>query len=382
MGFCIFRIFIILTIIAAFAITSACTVNVPAFDPKAFSPPSGGSTKNTDGNRSDKESSATSSAGEESIAPADVFNSFFGVMAKQMEGVEPSRSKRGGVPAKVAQDSSMLSDVDREFPQSASMAGEYDIAVVIGNRDYRSAGVSRVDYADRDAASVRDLLVHSFGFNPRNVMLISDAGYTKFVEIFGPPGRPAVGKIFKMATASAGNATLFLYYSGHGAPSLETNEAFLVPVDAELSALDATGYPLKALYAAIDALPVRSATIILDACFSGSSDKGLLFQGISPAMVKVRDTHAVPRKAVLFSSGAVDQVSVWYPEKGHSLFTYYFLKGARGAADVNGDGSITVSEMKEYLGRAVPFEAQRLKGINQTPVVLGDGSTNLLMLKR
>lgn len=288
----------------------------------------------------------------------------------------------GGDSLRTAIDGNDDEDVDRDFPLAAAKAGERDLAVVIGNKEYRSEGVFPVEYADRDAAAMRDLLVRSFGFDSKNVLFIPDAGYTKFVDLFGPPGRPSVGRVFKMAAAAGGTASVFIYYAGHGAPSLETNEAFLVPVDAELSSLDATGYPLKALYAAVNAMPVRSATVVLDACFSGSSDKGLIFQGISPARVKVSDAHAAPPKAVLFSSGSVDQVSTWFPEKGHSLFTYYFLKGIRGAADADADAAVTVAELKSYLARTVPFEAQRLKGINQTPVVFGNGSEVMVRFAR
>jgi len=82
------------------------------------------------------------------------------------------------------------------------------------------------------------------------------------------------------------------------------------------------------------------------------------------------------------TSAAMDQVSTWYPEKRHSLFTYYFLKGIQGDADANKDSIITVHEMKTYLNEHVPYMARRLNNIEQKPVVTGDDKAVLVRLGR
>jgi uncharacterized caspase-like protein len=123
-------------------------------------------------------------------------------------------------------------------------------------------------------------------------------------------------------------------------------------------------------------------TIVLDACFSGNSEKGLLFKDISPALVKVKKEFRGPANAVLITSAAVDQVSTWYREKKHSLFTYYFLKGLRGDADAGRDGRITVGEMDAYLKEQVPYMARRLSGTEQQPVVTGNQADVIAALKR
>ena len=129
-------------------------------------------------------------------------------------------------------------------------------------------------------------------------------------------------------------------------------------------------------------IPAKKVTIILDACFSGNSEKGLLFKNISPAMVKVKKEYASPANALLLTSAAVDQVATWYPEKRHSLFTYFFLKGIQGEADLNKDKKITVGEMREYLKENVPYRARRLSGLEQTPVVTGNDSDVIVQLKK
>lgn len=99
-------------------------------------------------------------------------------------------------------------------------------------------------------------------------------------------------------------------------------------------------------------------------------------------MVRVKKEYASPAQALLITSAAVDQVSTWYPEKRHSLFTYYFLKGLQGEADLNRDKKITMGEMKEYLKENVPYMARRLSGTEQTPVVTGNDQEVIIQLKK
>ncbi|MBI3755376.1 MAG: hypothetical protein HY265_04345 [Deltaproteobacteria bacterium] len=74
----------------------------------------------------------------------------------------------------------------------------------------------------------------------------------------------------------------------------------------------------------------------------------------------------------VFTSSAGKQISSWYREKQHGLFTYYFLQGIRGKADANNDGKVTVKEMDAYLGKNVSEQARVLHNREQTPEVAGD----------
>jgi uncharacterized caspase-like protein len=79
------------------------------------------------------------------------------------------------------------------------------------------------------------------------------------------------------------------------------------------------------------------------------------------------------------SSGV--QFSSWYPEKRHSLFTYYLLKGLGGDADKNKDNIITVGEIRTYLSDQVPYMAHRLTGNEQTPQITGNDQDILVRFK-
>jgi len=268
-------------------------------------------------------------------------------------------------------------DVDMHIPEGQK-AGKYDIAVIIGNKHYSASGAPDVDYADRDARIMKEYLTRAFGYDQENIIFIEDATLARFNDIFGSE-RDYKGKLFKYVKPNI--STVFIYYVGHGAPDLDSNEAYFVPVDANLQNIRANGYRLQTFYDHLSKIPAKKMTVVLDSCFSGNSEKGMLFKNMSPAMVKVKKEFQGPANATLITSAATDQVSTWYPDKKHSLFTYYFLKGIQGEADVNKDKIITIGELKAYLEEHIPYMARRLKGIEQQPVVMGNDSDVLVGLK-
>ena len=269
-------------------------------------------------------------------------------------------------------------DVDMKIPEGKK-AGEYDVAVVIGNKLYSAtAGIPDVEFADRDARTIKEYLIKTFGFKPENIIYAENATVGKFNEIFGSE-RDFRGKLFNFIKKDVSN--VFIYYVGHGVPDLQSQEAYFVPVDANPQYIASNGYRLQTFYENLSKIPAKQITIVLDACFSGNSDKGLIFKNISPAVVKVKKEYRGPANALIITSAAVDQVSTWYPDKRHSLFTYYFLKGLQGDADANKDKAITIGEMREYLKENVPYMARRLNNVEQHPVIDGDEKEVLVRIK-
>jgi len=81
----------------------------------------------------------------------------------------------------------------------------------------------------------------------------------------------------------------------------------------------------------------------------------------------------------VLTSASGEQISSWHPEQKHSLYTYYFLKGLQGAADTNGDRSLTVGELQAYLEEQVPYMARRLHNRTQTPMVTPGSEERVLV---
>jgi tetratricopeptide (TPR) repeat protein len=235
------------------------------------------------------------------------------------------------------------------------------VAVVIGNRDYRSKDVPPVNFAIEDARRIKDALITTFGYREGNIIFEANATKGTLESIFGTDAVPR-GKLADYI--ESGKSDLFVYYSGHGAPSLDTRKGYILPVDSDPNNVAIGGYPLDVLYRNLASLPFRSLTVVTDACFSGAN----VFKNASPVGIIVENPLVAMRNTSIFNSSLGTELSSWYPEKGHGLFTYYFLLAMTGKGDQNGDGKLTVGELSDYLKDNVPYMARQLfQGRMQTP---------------
>ncbi|MBT7580212.1 MAG: hypothetical protein HN633_15720 [Candidatus Marinimicrobia bacterium] len=258
-------------------------------------------------------------------------------------------------------------DIESNIP-STRKTNKYAIAVIIGNRNYLNPDVPTVDFAIRDATLMKEYLMTAFGYQEGNIIYLEDATQGTFNATFGTESRS--GKLHNYIKKN--KSDVFVYYSGHGAPDPETKDGYFVPVDCDPSLVALNGYSLDLFYSQIRKLKARSVTVVIDACFSGSSDNGMLLKNISPVFIEVNQKALTGNNSIIFTSASGEQVSSWYPDKKHSLFTYYYLKGIQGEANTNGDILLTVGELHNYLEENVSYMARRLNNREQTPQITGD----------
>ncbi|RMG65400.1 MAG: tetratricopeptide repeat protein [Bacteroidetes bacterium] len=264
-------------------------------------------------------------------------------------------------------DIQLMSDVDRNLPRTGRK-NPNAIAVVIGNRDYQNPDVPPVDYALQDAGSMRKYLVESFGFEEDNILFLANATQADMNGIFGTP-QDHRARLYNLV--KEGETDLFVFYSGHGAPDLETQDAYFVPVDCDPSLVRFNGYAIQTFYDNLAKLPYRSLTVVIDACFSGTSDRGTLIPYASLVRIKSNNNVLKDPRAMVFTAASGTQIASWYPEQAHGLFTYHFLKGLQGEADQNRDREVSLGEMRTYLSESVPAMARRLNNRVQNPEIYG-----------
>ena len=265
-------------------------------------------------------------------------------------------------------------DIRKDIP-STSIINNDAVAIIIGNKDYRQKDIPSVDYAIDDAMITKQYLINALGYKEGNIIYVTNAAQGDFISIFGTKDNHK-GRLFNYVKES--KSDVFVYYSGHGAPDPESRQGYFVPVDCDPSLVALNGYSLNTFYENLSKINYKSLTVVIDACFSGSSDKGTLLKNISPVFIQVDNPVISSDNTIVFASASGDQVSSWYPEKRHSLFTYYFLKGLKGEADLNNDKKVTIGEMKEYILDNVPYMARRLNNREQTPQVIGEDSEVLI----
>lgn len=269
----------------------------------------------------------------------------------------------------------ILSDADE--PLITKMTNKNGIAVLIGNRHYQNPDVPPVEFAIHDAAVIRSYLIETLGYREANIIYEPDATKATFERIFGTAFNYQ-GRLYSLSLERS-DSDLFIYYSGHGAPDVVTKKGYFVPVDCDPNYIALTGYPLEQLYKNLSQIKAKSITIVIDACFSGVSESGPILKDISPIQIEVENPILKLKNAIVLTSSTGQQISSWYPEKKHGLFTYYFLKALKGEADKNKDKRLSVSEIYSYLTDNVPYTARHLHNREQTPTLEGSGRGRILV---
>jgi hypothetical protein len=252
------------------------------------------------------------------------------------------------------------SDVDR-VPTLKTATKKNAYAVVIGIEQYREK-LPKADFAERDAKLVGEYLTKVLGYPEENVIVRTNdrATRTDLVKYFEDWLRNNVEK----------DSSVFVYYSGHGAPNTKTGEAYFVPYDGDPSFVDSTAYPVRQLYAALDKLPAKDITVVLDSCFSGAGGRSVLAKGARPMVLSVENPVLASGRTVVLAASGGDQISNSFEEKGHGLLTYYFLKGLQGDGDGNKDGMIEMAELYDYVKPNVQRVARKQYNNEQTPQLL------------
>jgi hypothetical protein len=264
------------------------------------------------------------------------------------------------VPASPTVAGAPTSDVDTP-PAINAKPNPNAYAVVIGIEQYRQ-NLPKADFAVRDAHITRDYLTKAMGYQEENVVALVNERATKsdlekYLEHWLPN---------RVET----DASVFVYFSGHGAPNPKTGGAYLVPYDGDPAFVEATGYPLKRLYDSLGKLSAREIVVMLDSCFSGAGGRSVIAKGMRPMMLSIENPVLPGGKTVVLAASSGAQVSTTYDQKGHGLLTYYFLKGLQGEADTNKDGSIDLAELFAYLKPQVERKARRDFNNEQTPQLL------------
>jgi formylglycine-generating enzyme required for sulfatase activity len=255
----------------------------------------------------------------------------------------------------------------------------YGVAVIIGNKGY-AKGVPEVSFAHNDADAMRRFITERLGYRPDNILDLRDASQAEMTAAFGNQ-QSHQGKLWRWLRP--GRSDVVVFYSGHGVPGLKDKRGYLLPVDADPDAPELNGYPVDVLYDNLAKLGAKSVTVFLDACFSGDTPKGMLVRATSGIMIEPR----MPKNAkglTVLTAASGKQVASWDEKAKHGLFTQHLLAGLNGAADGgrfgDGDGKVTLAEVKQYLDEEMTYAARRTFGRVQDATVIGAETTVLALV--
>lgn len=253
-----------------------------------------------------------------------------------------------------------LEGVDFFVPERAGTRGSVFVCVV-ANEDYSDAGADKVPHAVNDGKVFAEYARKTLGVPARNVHVATDAtrGQMRRAE-----------RWLENAVRAYPDAEVVFYYAGHGVPVVKGDRVAkkcLLPTDVSAEDAELDAVDLDELLARLSRLGAKQVTVFLDACFSGTLDKG--GRGVR---MKAGPTEARGNMAV-FAAASGDETALPLDAERHGLFTYCLLKKLQDTK-----GEVTWGELGEHLKRRVPQLAHEhgLSG-TQTPTVSTSGGFDL-----
>ena len=212
------------------------------------------------------------------------------------------------------------------------MAGRYR-ALLIGNSTYPADEHNLQSLR----GPVKDIAVLNRALADPGTGMFADIDVTLLPEVTTSRAIRALGRFFGEA---ARDDVLLFYFSGHGKLD-QAGRLHLCMQDTESTDLLATALSSTRINEFADASHARNVVIVLDCCFSGAFRGGDL-----------GDTVAGPGRYVMTSCRGSQLANDATVDNSTSHFTQHLVDGLTGAAaDHDGDGYVTFSELYAYVDR-------------------------------
>lgn len=238
--------------------------------------------------------------------------------------------------------------------QAADHLGTQRYALVIGIDDYADRDVPDLRSRENGARGVQSVLLDQLigGVPKAHVQLLLGA------EATAAKVRAALGELQRLPK----KATVFVYFSGHGAQ--EGEDAYWVMQDSREDDLPATAVEDAEVRRLLGQIPAERILLMMDC----RHEAGLVGDG------KARVDHA----GVLRRYHGTGYATLGVAESeehlidsqgsGRSVFTHYLIQGLSGQADADEDGIVVLDELATTIGRRVRSEARKRSGLER-PVV-------------
>lgn len=241
-------------------------------------------------------------------------------------------------------------DIDKNIPK-----GQFErnntFALVIANENYKR--VSEVPYALNDGAIIKEYFNKTLGLPEKNILFAQDASLNDI--------RYNIKRLQDICGVFKGDASVIVYYAGHGVPDGKSLDAYLLPIDGYADD-PGTGMALSELTETLAALPSKQTTLFIDACFSGTGREGAMLSEARGVKLRPKETN-VSGNLIVFSASQGVETAHPLEEQGHGIFTYYLLKKLNES-----QGKIKLGELADFIINNVS-RASVLDGNMQTPTV-------------
>ena len=217
----------------------------------------------------------------------------------------------------------------------------------------------------RDAQALKVVLTDpnfcAYPNNSDHLRLLHDQGATREAILDGL-------NWLKEKAAADPEATIILYYSGHGI--INSEQYYLIPHDFVRADIPRTAFAAKTLTEMVRDIKAKRLWVIIDSCHAEGmavAKDDLSADLLSSALPKgVIDALKQGEGRAVFTSSRGSQVSWIRPDKTLSVYTYHLIEALKGAANQPNDRFVTIFNVMTHLGKTVP-ETARAMGEKQTP---------------
>lgn len=249
-------------------------------------------------------------------------------------------------------------------------------AVVIGVGQYGSEDIPDLEFARADAQAMYEFLKSDAAGPFDDVLFLADE------EATGAAMRQA---LFVFLQQADWNDLVVVYYAGHGAPDPQRpDNLYLLPTDADLGALAATGFPMWDVKTALRRqIAAERVLVIADACHSaGTADGDVVGGGDGNAIAGGFSQLFTPSRRLMMTAADTNEFSLedarW---GGHGVFTHFLLEGLGGKGDVDADGIVTFTELFDYVANNVRSSTggrqnPQRSGFGDIPLAVVGGTKN------
>jgi hypothetical protein len=224
----------------------------------------------------------------------------------------------------------------------------------------------------KDVRAIRSILT-----NPNLCAYPDDEGHIRLLHDDGSKRSDILDGLawLKEQAAADPEATIVVYYSGHGWLDSSTGGYYLIPHDIEPFDIPGSALAAQAFTEALRGIPARRLLVFIDSChaegMATAKDQPMIKLPPSFAQVAlpkglVDDLKQGEGRAV-FTSSRGEQRSWVRPNGALSIYTYHLIEALQGAGNQPGDTLVHVSNLMNHLGKMVPETARQLCQADQTP---------------
>ncbi len=252
---------------------------------------------------------------------------------------------------------------------SQTFSHGYALFVGVGNTYYPSWSLPvTVKDAQALVSIFTDPNLCSYPNNDQHIRLLHDTGATCQAILDGLDW-------LRSQAATDSEATIVVYYSGHGWLDTSTGLYYLIPHDVKPHNISKSALSATTFTDTLCTIQARRLLVAIDSCHAEGMAEAKNEEEIDlpPGFAK-----AAPPKSMIdilkqgegravFTSSRGTQLSYIRPDQTMSIYTYHFVEALRGAGNQVDETEVRLSNLMNHLGKTVPASTQQFYQKEQTP---------------